>query len=544
VISNTSLKKNGTFRSSIVDRKTCPLCEQEGRDTAGDNLAVYDDGHEYCYAGHGLIKGDKEDFILVDRYTYEYLPHRGLSKEILTHYDIKTKVDFDGKPVADGFLYPNGEYKTRPWDKKTFVSRKGHPPVGLFGRDKFSAGSHKYVTITEGEYDAPSLAQVLWSDHANTPPPVVSVQSSSTCARDCTVDRDWLNSFERIYLCFDNDERGREAVASVARLFDYSKVFVVRLTKYKDANEYLQAGEGEELRKIWWNSKQYLPDTIKSSFEDFRLILSKPKKVGIPYPWKTLTDMTFGIRTGETVLITAQEKVGKTELMHFIEHKLLKETKENVGAIFLEEEPQRHLHALAGIELGVPIHLPGVDRPAAEIFGALEEVVGRDERLHVYSRFGSDDPMVFLDTIRFLATARACKYILLDHISIVVSGINFSGDERRNLDWFSTRLEMLVKELDIALIVVSHVNDENKTRGSRFLTKVFDITIHADRDSLSLDPVVRNTINLTVVYSRYPGDTGPAGNLVFNRDTYSFTERAANDNATEIHRGIPTDRAA
>ena len=34
---------------------------------------------------------------------------------------------------------------------------------------------------------------------------------------------DWLSGFDRIYLCFDNDTAGREAVQSVAQLFDFKE---------------------------------------------------------------------------------------------------------------------------------------------------------------------------------------------------------------------------------------------------------------------------------------------------------------------------------
>ena len=36
-------------------RAPCPRCRQKGRDRSGDNLAVYDDGHSYCFSCHYLI---------------------------------------------------------------------------------------------------------------------------------------------------------------------------------------------------------------------------------------------------------------------------------------------------------------------------------------------------------------------------------------------------------------------------------------------------------------------------------------------------------
>jgi twinkle protein len=391
----------------------------------------------------------------------------------------------------------------------------------LFGQDKFTPGTHKYVTITEGEYDALSIHQVLGG-------PVVSVQSSTTARRDCASARSWLNSYERIYLAFDSDANGREAAASVARLFDYNKVYDVKFTSRKDANEYLQNGEADLLKRIWWAAKKYLPENIISSKEEFANILKLPIKTGVPYPFPKLTQMTYGIRTGESILITAQEKVGKTEFMHFLLHNLLKETDDAVGALFIEETKQRTLQALAGIEIGRPVHLPDSGVTEDKIIEAVDKVIGRDDRLFLYSHFGSNDPEIIIDTIRFLASGCSCKYVLLDHIGMVVSGLG-GDNERQALDYLSTRLEMLVKELDFALIFVSHVNDFGQTRGSRYLGKICDLRIDLTRDTANADPLVRHTLNVTIPYGRFCSSSGPVGSYIFDPWTQTYTE-IANDN--------------
>lgn len=495
--------------SNLVETHiACPECP------SSDAYCTYDDGHGYCFSCGYHTNGEHtfEDI----KYSFQYIDDRAINKHSFAHYEAKTKIDADGKPVAIGFKYSNGAMKVRRLDIKQFYTQGPIADAGLFGRDKFAAGSHKYVTITEGEYDAISFYQVLRA-------PVVSVQSSSSARRDCSRDRSWLNSFERIYIAFDNDVAGREAAAEVAKLFDYNKVYLVKFSNRKDANEYLQAGEADELRNIWWNSKKYLPETIVSSFKEFGEILSEAPKMGVPYPFPTLTEMTYGIRTGESVLITAQEGVGKTEIMHAIEHRLLKETNDAIGAIFLEEPKRRHLQAIAGIELKRPVHLPDCGASVSDLVSAIQDVVVQDERLHVYSHFGSDDPEVILDTIRFLVSARDCRYILLDHVSMVVSGLA-GEDERRALDYLATRLEMMVKELDFALIMVSHVNDLGQTRGSRYISKIADIRIDAERDLKSEDDRTKRTTFLTIAKNRYCGKTGAAGAIMFDPDLYTLTE--------------------
>lgn len=513
----------------ILSKQPCPVCP------SSDAYFTYDDGHSYCYSCGTYFNNKAID---LNTFTYEYIPLRGINKDSLVKYDVKTKIDPDGKPLAVGFKYPNGSHKVRLLDRKDFYWAEGTPSVpGLFGRDKFSAGANKYVTITEGEFDALGLYQVIRS-------PVVSVQSATSALRDCRADLAFLNAFERVYLAFDGDESGREATRHVAKLFDPNKLFVVKFDRHKDANEYLEVGEDQDLLNLWWNARRYQPDNVVSTFQEFEKILKEPPRLGVPYPFPSLNEMTYGIRTGESVLITAQEGIGKTELMHTLEYQILKETKDAVGAIFLEEPKRRHLQAIAGLDLKRPVHLPDCNCSQDEVYSALQRAVETDERLYVYSHFGSDDPNSLLDTIRFLVSARSCRYVLLDHISMAVSGLA-GEDERKALDYLSTRLEMMVKELDFALIFVSHVNDEGRTRGSRYISKIADIRIDATRDLLSSDSTTRNTTSLSVSKNRFSGKTGPACKLLFDPSTYTFKEiendvwnapdslEGANDNVSE-----------
>jgi twinkle protein len=80
-----------------------------------------------------------------------------------------------------------------------------------------------------------------------------------------------------------------------------------------------------------------------------------------------------------------------------------------------------------------------------KVFEHLKSLTGRDDRLYLYKHFGSDDPSVILDTIRYMVSARNCRIVFLDHITMVVTGLH-SDDERKTLDYLSTRLAMMVEE--------------------------------------------------------------------------------------------------
>lgn len=43
--------------STVLYKTRCPECAKKGKDRSGDNLAVYSDGHSYCF-GCGYVTGD------------------------------------------------------------------------------------------------------------------------------------------------------------------------------------------------------------------------------------------------------------------------------------------------------------------------------------------------------------------------------------------------------------------------------------------------------------------------------------------------------
>lgn len=486
----------------------------------GSSSDAYSEDHTgggYCFSCAKSFQGSED---LDDKtYSYQYLPLRGLTEDTVKRYQILHQINSDGKPRAVAFDYGGGARKIRFLDAKKFVTEGPISTAGLFGKGLFSAGSARSITITEGELDAPSVFQMLGSKY-----PAVSVQSSSSAKRDCVQDRDYLNSFERIYLCLDNDEPGQKATLEIAQLFDFNKVYHVKLSKFKDANEYLTNAAVEEFRHTWYNARRFIPEGVVSSYQEIDNILDNATtKPSVALPFPTLQEMTDGLRTGEIALFTALEGVGKTEVLRAIEYKLLKDTDHKVGIIHLEEKKERIIKGFAGLELGVPAHLREGGVSLDEIKSAYRDLSKFDDRIHIYSHFGSDDPNAILDTIRFLVVACGCKFIFLDHLTMVVSGLQ-TDDERKALDYMSTRLAMMCVELDFNLCLVSHVNDDGLTRGSRNISKVANVWIHLDRDLQNEEDFIRNVTHLVIRKNRETGRTGPAGRLIFNPETFSLRE--------------------
>ena len=79
------------------------------------------------------------------------------------------------------------------------------------------------------------------------------------------------------------------------------------------------------------------------------------------------------------------------------------------------------------------------------------------------------------------------------------------------------------------MVMISHVNDEGKTRGSRNITKVANTVIHLTRDMLSGSEDIRNTVSFMIEKARLGGKTGPAGTAFFDPDTGILREKENKD---------------
>jgi twinkle protein len=145
-----------SISDTIVEKELpCPLpCG------SSDAYFLYGDGHGHCYSC-GYHYFPNKEFIDLNDFTYEYLPYRGIDASTFRRYGAKTKINGEGKPTSIGYPHREvGVFKVRSLEEKKF-HYIGEVQRGCFGVDKFTAGSHKYVTITEGYEDACSLHQVL-----------------------------------------------------------------------------------------------------------------------------------------------------------------------------------------------------------------------------------------------------------------------------------------------------------------------------------------------------------------------------------------------
>jgi len=420
--------------------------------------------------------------------------------------------------------------KVRMKNEKNFFSEGDWTAGRLFGQSLF-ASKGKFVTIVEGEFDALAAYQMMGSKY-----PVVSIRNGAASAlQDCKDNYEWLDSFEGIVVCFDNDDPGMKATLEVAELFG-SKVKSFRhVSGLKDACEYLVDGKKDLFVQQWWKSEQYVPDGIVSGTSLWDLVSEPLSPAQCMYPWQGLNELTYGIRQGELVCITAGSGLGKSQLLREIIWHLIQNTDDNIGLMFLEESIRKTGLSLMSLAANVPMHLPDTPTTEGERKDAFEQTLGTG-RLFLFDHFGSTSVENIINRVRYMAKALNCKYIFVDHISIIVSAQE-TGDERKAIDEIMTKLRMLVQETDIALFAVSHLKRPDgkgheegaatslsQLRGSGSIAQLSDIVIGAERNGQADDPIERNTTHVRVLKNRFSGMTGPACSLLYTKETGRMLE--------------------
>ena len=525
-------------QSNFVKHLSCEACG------SSDANCLYSDGHTYCQSCGAYVHAANDENVG----SYQKIPtktkvfqmkqtgeiraivDRGLTRETCEFFGVTQQdgkqyypyFDMDGQRVAQ---------KVRTVVNKSFSIEGNFNKATLFGQNLFQKAG-KYVTIVEGELDALASYQLTGSKW-----PTVSIRNGASAAvKDCKAQYEYLDSFETIVICFDADEPGQKAAKDVAELFGNKVKIVKHLKECKDACDYLVNGRGTEYVNQWWRAESYVPDGIiaASSLWDS---VSTPEPVAEAfYPFKGLNELLYGLRSSELITVTAGSGLGKSQFLREILFRILETTKWNIGGMFLEESVRKTARSIMSLHANKKLHLPDTEVTERELKEAFDATLGTN-RVFLFDHFGSLAIDNVLNRIRYMARACDCRVVFLDHISLVVSGMD-GNDERKSIDVLMTRLRTLVQETGITLICVSHLKRPNtdkghedgtavslsQLRGSGAIAQLSDAVITLERNSMSDDPEVRHTTKVAVAKNRYNGLTGPACSLKYDLDTGRMIE--------------------
>jgi len=527
--------------SQFVEHAPCSDCG------SSDALGIYSDGHTFCHKCETYTKAQEPDSSspalkivsteetpikkgLLPKGEYQALGKRRVTEDTCKLWGYSVS-ELNDKPVQVANYIKDNKvvFQKIRFPNKDFTSRGDMKEAGLFGQHLWSAG--KMIVVTEGEVDAISLSQAQGNKW-----PVVSVPNGAQgAAKAVARSLDYLLKFDTTIFMFDQDDAGQEAALECAKLLPPGKAKIAKLP-LKDASEMLMAGKSSELITAIWQAKEYRPDGIVAGVDLWDEFIREDDSECIPYPWAQLNEKTRGLRKKELTVFTAGSGIGKSQIVKEIGHHLLKEG-ETLGVICLEESVRHTLRIFVGLEINKRLNLGVEDIEKDDLRRGFNATAGSG-RLFLYDHFGSLAGDNLLERCRYLA-ALGCGWIILDHLSIVVSGgiedASASGNERVLIDSIMTKLRQLVEETGVGLILVSHLKrPEGKPheeggqtslaqlRGSGAIGHLADMVIGCERNQQS--PEQAHRTKLRILKNRHSGETGIGTALEFNRETGRMLE--------------------
>ncbi len=525
--------------ATFVRHTSCPSCN------SSDARSEYSDGHSFCFSCNTFYPSNVANDRVVPRSgrrieevkikgTSVELRDRNIKLDTVKKYGVKMEYDSEGSIAKHYYPYHNidGEitgFKTRVVKDKDFFTKGDISGTGLFGQNLFNGG--KYLTITEGELDAMAAYEMLGSRWA-----VVSIKTGAKGAvRDIKRNFEWVDKFNNIVLAFDQDKAGMDASREVAKLFSPDKVKIMHFEE-KDACDMNVRRKGKEFTQAFWNARPFTPAGIISGLETWGDVSAEDNRKSIPYPWGCLNEFTYGFRPQELVTITSGSGMGKSLLVRELEHYLITKTEDNIGILALEESVKTTSLGIMSVNADKQLHLPDNKVGKDELHGYWQNTVGTG-RVFMYDHFGSTGEDDLINKIKYMAKGLDCKWIILDHLSIVVSGME-GENERQLIDRLMTKLRTLVQETGIGMFLVSHlrrpIGDKghergaevslSQLRGSHAIAQLSDMVLGLERDQQHEDEEVRNTTLVRVIKNRFIGLTGPACYLFYDKHTGRLEE--------------------
>lgn len=541
-----------------ICNEACVKCD------SSDAMSIYEkeDGVRdgYCWSCDEYIKpeeieqlGDKvmgrmltkEDFSSyekvedVQKYPIKALNSRGISLDAAQKYGVRVSTSQTTGEV-DAHYYPytkNGAvvgYKKRNLPKDFRGVGDVKDPT-LFGQHLCGNGG-KFLVIVEGELD--TLAAYDMFRMKGKKYRVVGLPTGAN-AKAIKSNIEWIEKFETVVLALDQDEAGQKAKDIISNLISNGKVKVASYSE-KDPNEMLVKGKIEEFYSSIMNATEYRPDGIVSIDDIFEQAI-KPVEWGASWPWKKLTELTFGRRRKELYGLGAGTGTGKTELFKEVIDHILDTEDSPVGLLFLEEEPAMTAKILAGKSKNKTFHIPDTGWTNEELVEALNDMRGR---VFLYDHWGSKDYETLRAKIRYMVVTLGIKDVFLDHLTALVAE---EADENKALGRIMANLAALTQELDFTLYFISHLTTPAGTpheeggrvtssqfRGSRAIAFWANYLFGLERNQQADDVEERHTTTFRVLKDRYTGRaTGEVFHMGYNQEDGRFYEKKMEPAHTE-----------
>ncbi|MNF43661.1 hypothetical protein D3C84_247500 [compost metagenome] len=578
----------------------CPKCAAGGRDANKDNLMVYGEDREgkhkgaYCWSCSFTIPSEEwlEEHGEIQEEVYEYMGalfnseihaklkantttnprgYRGLLSDVTSYFGVRHEIDGESGKVTSQYYpatqaapdldagYKLSGYKRRI-DPKDFSKPLGETgrDCHLFGQFRFLQDRGRDVLIVGGELDQLSAYQMLKeaTDKKNArngsdwpAVPVVSPTIGESGAyKQIQLQYDWLNRFERIIVCMDNDAAGRKATEAICKLLPKGKAYIMTLS-LKDPNSYIwdkdrgvSVNRANEFVSAFYKTQPYTPSGIVGSGSLMDLIKAAAVVPKIPLPpfmHKVQRMMAGGIPLKTITNLGSASGTGKSTMVDECVYYWVFNSPHKVGVVSLESDCAQYGTKILSRHIGKKLDLIEDDDykldllNSAEVDSAAKELFYNTDGSHrwhlIEERDGGLDSLKEL--IMTLIIACECKVIILDPLQDILDGLSID-EQAVFMKWMKGTL----KSHDVAFILINHVRKsgnsgkanstgadlhEEDFQGSSSIFKSAACNLLFTRNKEAESELERNTTVMKMTKCRWTGQTSPvAGKFYYDNNAH------------------------
>jgi len=533
---NRRKRRGGSKSSTPVANLPCPHCRAKGGDSTGNHLMVFKDGKGYCsrcpkhftveevqaakdakntkrqsrFERSTFQKSYKKELTIEDIQYFGFLgdAHRSISAETDRYFGIKTEVNQStGQSITRYYPYYVEDdlygYKVRglPKNWKTDVGTiKG---TDLFGWNLLK-GAKKTLIITEGEEDCAAGWQLnkamnMRSDNRRikrSVPHIVSLPNGTKGAQKILLHHiEDLMKYDKILWMGDNykiDPEGALALEVAVQVIGVDKLYVAEYPdRKKDLCDLMKLSTTEAVdafAEMYFNAKKYSPADIVDGADLEVSDLEKEVVVGYEIPFHSIQEKLQGLRLYEHTLLFSGSGMGKSTLCRALGHWMAYEHRWQVGNIYLEERYDKTAQGYMAYDNSVSLGAYRKDFSIISEEDKLNTMENIITKMMFLNHNGCISPDVLMNKIRYLFN-KGCKLIILDHISMAVTG---SDDERREIDTLMENIYRFCETNPIHVISVVHLSRDSK----RDFARGAEITANNLRGSAGLLQMAWNAIGL------------------------------------------------
>lgn len=359
-------------------------------------------------------------------------------------------------------------------------------------------------------------------------------------------DNFYSASEEQLHIIFDE-----------MRYWDGTTIHGLRyFSKYKQDIDFIQfAGAACGMRgNVYEDSKQiyelsFTKQTMvgvggKNSKDNIKVLHTTNK---FKYCF-TMPNKTWIARRNNKIFVTHNTGLGKSTCLRELGLHIAKaESKKTsvIANIFLEENYGFTAESYIAMNANIPEYKLE-ENPELLSNTLFEEGKAIVSNMGFYNHFGSLDSKRLFNLFDYLVVAKGVNIIMLDHISLLMSGMRSeSGEgERRDIDLLMTNLRSFSERTRTTIVAATQLKrkkgsysegeeiTEADSRGSGAIEHISDVIFSLNVDTQSNNP---NDAQIKVIKNRITGQKGNADLITYNSKTGRYLPKKVNLGSSKIN---------